>query len=244
MLERILCLIIGYAFGLIQSGFIAGKIHGIDIRQHGSGNSGATNTLRVLGVKSGLIVLLCDACKCVVAVIVTYYLFGIKQPELIILFKMYTAAGVILGHNFPVWLNFKGGKGIAATSGLIISFGPLWVLTNLLIFALAFLTTHFVSLGSLLIYGGFLIEVILCGQLGVFGKASAIGFFNTTSTVVVPQSVLCEIYFITLLLTIMAYVRHRKNIVRLLHHEESKVYLTKKIGNKHSEETKNQKPII
>ena len=234
MISRLLCVVIGYAFGLIQSGYVAGKIHGIDIREHGSGNSGATNTLRVLGTRAGLLVLLCDALKCIVAIVLTYFIFGKTNPELKLLFRLYTALGVILGHNFPFWLNFKGGKGIAATAGLIISFGPLWVVVNLLIFALAFLTTHFVSLGSLLIYGAFFVEIVLCGQLGVFNTAG----------VVIPQAVLIEMYAITLILTIMAYWRHRKNILRLLHHEESKVYLTKKIGNKHKEEIKDQKPII
>jgi len=234
MIERILCLVIGYCFGLIQCGYILGKLNGLDIRQHGSGNSGATNTLRVLGTKAGILVLLLDALKCILAVVLTYFIFATKQPELKLIFKFYTAFGVILGHNFPFWLNFKGGKGISATAGLIITMGPLWVVINLLVFALSFLTTHFVSLGSLMIYGAFLVEVIICGQCG---------WFNTAD-VIVPQAVLNEVYIVLLLMTIMAYWRHRKNIVRLIKHEESKVYLTKKVGDKHKEELENQNPIV
>lgn len=234
MLNRILCLIIGYALGLIQSGYLFGKAHGVDIRQHGSGNSGATNTLRVLGTGAGIAVLLLDALKCIVAIIITYFLFSRNNPEYYVIYKLYTAFGVILGHNFPFYLKFKGGKGISATAGLIITFGPLYLVGNLLLFAITFLSTHFVSLGSLVIYGAFLIENIVVGQMGGFNKAD----------VIIPQALLVEGYIVLAIMTALAYFQHRKNIVRLLNHEESKVYLSKKNQKKHAEETKNQKPII
>ena len=120
-MERILCLAIGYLFGLFQTAYIYGKMHGIDIRQHGSGNAGTTNTLRVLGTKAGLIVFAGDVLKCVLAVVVCSILFGKKYPEMVYLWKMYAAAGAILGHNFPFYLNFKGGKGIS--SGIFSSRG-------------------------------------------------------------------------------------------------------------------------
>ena len=105
-MERILCLAIGYLFGLFQTAYIYGKMHGIDIRQHGSGNAGTTNTLRVLGTKAGLIVFFFFLLKCVLAVVVCSILFGKKYPEMVYLWKMYAAAGAILGHNFPFYLNF------------------------------------------------------------------------------------------------------------------------------------------
>ncbi|MBD9156739.1 MAG: glycerol-3-phosphate acyltransferase, partial [Lachnospiraceae bacterium] len=91
---RLACVAIGYVFGLFQTGYIYGELKGTDIRQHGSGNAGATNALRTLGWKAGLITLLGDCFKCVFAV----------------LLGMYAALGVILGHNFPFYLKFKGGK--------------------------------------------------------------------------------------------------------------------------------------
>lgn len=213
---RIICLLIGYVFGLFQTGYIYGKSKGMDIREHGSGNSGATNTLRVLGTKAGLIVLLGDALKCIIATVLIHFIFGVKEPELDYLYRLYGAFGVILGHNFPFYLQFKGGKGIAATAGLILSFGPLYTVINLALFCLVFFTTHFVSVGSMLIYVGFLVETIILGQLGYLNHG------------IIPQNVLIEMYIIIFIMTVMAFVRHSKNINRLMHGEESKVYLTQK----------------
>lgn len=214
ILERIICLIIGYVFGLFQTAYFYGKAHGIDIRQHGSGNSGTTNALRVLGTKAGLIVFAGDCLKCILAVLLTRLLFGASHPEVIYLLALYTATGVILGHNFPFYMNFKGGKGIAATAGLVLAFHPYFIPMGVILFFGAFLTTHYVSLGSLLVYAGFMIEMVVCGQLGVFAGAT--------------QAQLIEMYIITAFLTVMAYWKHRANIVRLIKGEERKTYLFKK----------------
>jgi glycerol-3-phosphate acyltransferase PlsY len=214
MIERLICLVIGYVFGLFQTAFIYGKAHGIDIREYGSGNSGTTNALRVLGTKAGIIVLLGDCLKCILAVCLTRLIFGAAHPDIIYLLCLYAAAGAILGHNFPFYMNFKGGKGIAATAGLILSFHPYFVIMGVVVFFGIFFTTHYVSLGSLLVYVCFLIEMIVCGQMGVFTGMS--------------QTNLYELYILTLLLTIMAFWKHRENIKRLVHGEERKTYLTKK----------------
>ena len=100
-MERIICLAIGYLFGLFQTAYIYGRMHGIDIRQYGSGNAGTTNTLRVLGTKAGLIVFAGDVLKCIFAIVTCSLLFGKSHPDMVYLFKMYAAAGAILGHNFP-----------------------------------------------------------------------------------------------------------------------------------------------
>lgn len=213
-MERIICLAIGYLFGLFQTAYIYGKAHGIDIRQHGSGNAGTTNALRVLGTKAGLLVFAGDVLKCILAVVVCTLLFGKSHPDMIYLFKMYAAAGAILGHNFPFYLNFKGGKGIAATAGLILSFHPSFLPVGIIMFFGAFLTTHYVSLGSLLVYAGFMVQIVLSGQLGLFKGMS--------------QPHLIEMYIIAALLTCMAYYKHRENIKRLLKGEERKTYLFKK----------------
>lgn len=212
-MERIICLLIGYALGLFQTAYIYGKLHGIDIRNYGSGNAGTTNTLRVLGTKAGLIVLAGDILKCIFAVVLTGFFFGESHPDIIYLLKLYAAAGAILGHNFPFYLKFKGGKGIAATAGLILSFHPYFIPVGVILFFGAFCTTHYVSLGSLLVYAGFMIEIVVLGQMGIFGM---------------EQARLNELYIIAAFLTIMAYYKHRENIKRLLKGEERKTYLKKK----------------
>ena len=217
-MERVICLLIGYVFGLFQTAYFYGKAHGIDIRQHGSGNSGTTNALRVLGTKAGLIVLAGDCLKCMAAVWIARLTFGASHPDEIYLLCLYAGAGAILGHNYPFYMGFKGGKGIAATAGLILSFHPYFIVMGVILFFGAFFTTHYVSLGSLLVYAGFMIQMVVCGQLGVFGG--------------VTQAELYEMYVITFLLTVLAYWKHRQNIVRLLHGEERKTYLTKKNSDK------------
>lgn len=212
-MSRLVCLIIGYAFGLFQTAFFYGKAHGIDIREHGSGNSGTTNALRVLGKKAGLIVLLGDCLKCIFAVCVCRLIYGESHADMIYLLCIYTAAGAILGHNFPFYMGFKGGKGIAATAGLILSFHPSFIPVGVVLFFGAFFITHYVSLGSLLVYLGFVIQIIVSGQMGLFGM---------------EQGLLIEMYIIAFLLAVMAYWKHRENIVRLIHGEERKTYLTKK----------------
>ena len=95
-MERVICLAVGYVFGLFQSAYFYGKAHGIDIRQHGSGNAGTTNALRVLGTKAGLIVFAGDCLKCMAAVWITRLIFGGSHPDMIYLLCLYTGAGAIL----------------------------------------------------------------------------------------------------------------------------------------------------
>ena len=212
-MERIVCILIGYVFGLFQTSFFYGKMKGIDIREHGSGNAGTTNTIRVLGTKAGLLVLAGDILKCILAILRCGALFDASHPQEVYLLKLYAAAGAILGHNFPFYLHFKGGKGIAATAGLILAFHPYFIPVGVILFFGAFLTTHYVSLGSLLVYAGLMIQMVVCGQMGLFHA---------------PQAILNEMYILTALLTALAYYKHRENIVRLVKGQERKTYLTKK----------------
>ncbi len=144
-MERIICLAAGYLCGLFQTGYIYGKLHGIDIRSYGSGNSGSTNALRVMGKKAGLTVFVGDFLKTVIPCFITRLLFK-DQPELMYVYMLYTGLGVILGHNFPFYLGFKGGKGIAATAGIIFSID--WRLTVICLscFILLVAVTRYVSL--------------------------------------------------------------------------------------------------
>ncbi|MFR2719798.1 MAG: glycerol-3-phosphate acyltransferase, partial [Ruminococcus sp.] len=134
MWERLVCIAIGYVCGLFQTSYIYGKAHGIDIRDYGSGNAGTTNALRTLGRKAGAITFLGDCFKCVVAVLIVWLIFGKTQGENFKLLGLYAAAGTILGHNFPFYLKFRGGKGIAATAGLLFSFDWRLMLVALAVF--------------------------------------------------------------------------------------------------------------
>ncbi len=214
MVERIIALLIGYGFGLFQTAYFYGKAHGIDIRQYGSGNSGTTNALRVLGTKAGLIVFAGDCLKCIASVWIVRLAFGPSHGDIIYLLCLYTGAGAILGHNYPFYMGFKGGKGIAATAGMILSFHPYFIIMGVVLFFGTFLTTHLVSLGSLLVYAGFMVLMVICGQTGVFVGMSQVQLY--------------EMYALALFLAVMAYWKHRQNIVRLIHGNERKTYLFKK----------------
>ena len=214
MIERIICLIVGYVLGNFQTAYFYGKMKGIDIREHGSGNAGTTNTLRVLGTKAGAIVFIGDILKCAIAIWICKALFGANHADIIYILTLYAAVGTILGHNYPVLLGFKGGKGMACTAGLMIFYHPLMFAVGLVIFLGVFLTTHYVSLGSLLVYLGFVIAMAFLCFTG------AIGALTTVQ--------IAEIMIISLFLAVMAYVRHWTNIKRLLSGTESKTYLTKK----------------
>ena len=196
--ERIICLVIGYVFGLFQTAFFYGKAHGIDIREHGSGNSGTTNALRVLGTKAGLIVFAGDCLKCMAAIFLTKLLFGKSHPDFVYLFALYTGAGVILGHNYPFYMHFKGGKGIAATGGFMFALDVRIALIAAIVFAVVFFTTRYVSVGSLTITALFPILMLIFypGQWVVFG--------------------------LSLIFTALAWWRHRANIKRLMNGTENK----------------------
>lgn len=214
MTERLLCLLIGYVFGLFQTGYILGKFNHIDIRNQGSGNAGTTNALRVLGWKAGLITLLGDAFKCVFAVIAVRLIFGSVHPGMAPLYAMYAGIGAVLGHNYPFYMKFKGGKGIAATAGLVISTLPLpMVLVCLAAFLLIVGVTRYVSVGSLAVVTIYLIEIVVYGQRGGFG---------------VPEEALWEMYVIAAVLSVSAFFKHRANIRRLLSGTENKLSVGKK----------------
>ncbi len=210
---RLVCLLIGYLFGTIQTAVIYGKMKGVDIRKVGSGNAGTTNTLRVMGAKAGFTVLFGDMLKCILAVVLVTLLFKNSHPDMVYLLKIYAALGCVLGHDFPVMLKFKGGKGIAVTCGYIIALQPVMVPVYIVVFLIPFLITHFVSLGSLVLYTVFFIQIVICGQLGWFEMS---------------QAYLIEMYVITFLMTVLAFWQHRGNIKKLINGEERKTYIFKK----------------
>ena len=211
-MERIVCLIIGYCCGLFQTSYFYGRMRGVDIRKLGSGNAGTTNALRTLGRKAGIITLAGDCLKCMLAVLIVHLIYGKAHPDTIRLLGLYASAGTILGHNFPFYLNFKGGKGIAATAGMIITFDWRVTLIEIVVFFSTFFITHYASLGSLLVYVVFVILVIVMGHTGAL---------------MIPRPYIPETYVLVILLALLAFWQHRKNIVKLHNGTESKTYLKK-----------------
>ena len=212
-MERLICLGIGYVFGLFQTGYIYGRMHGMDIRKHGSGNAGSTNALRTMGVKAGAITLLGDCFKCVIAVLVVRGIFASRCPEILPLLSLYAGFGAVLGHNYLFYLGFKGGKGIAATAGMILATDLRMAAVCLVVFVVIVAVTRYVSLGSLVVTVLFLAGLVICGQMGEFGMA---------------QNYLFEMYGVGLLFTLSAFFQHRANIKRLREGTENKIGLKKK----------------
>ncbi|MTK08723.1 MAG: glycerol-3-phosphate 1-O-acyltransferase PlsY [Hungatella sp.] len=206
-MERMICLIAGYLCGLLQSGYFYGKTHKIDIRKYGSGNSGTTNALRVMGPKAGAVVFFGDFLKSLLPCLAVRLVFQ-NQPEMIYLLILYTGFGVILGHNYPFYLQFKGGKGIAATAGLIMAADLRMTLLCLTSFILIVLITRYVSLGSLVVATIFLIWMCVFGSIGAYG---------------IGQNLLPEFYIVAALISGQAFWRHRANIGRLIHGKENKI---------------------
>ncbi|MFC4768895.1 glycerol-3-phosphate 1-O-acyltransferase PlsY [Effusibacillus consociatus] len=185
--------IIGYLLGSISFSYLIGRYKaGIDIRQHGSGNAGATNTLRVLGKKAAAIVFLADALKGVAAVFTSYLLTGSDTGMAV------GGLAAIIGHNWPVFFNFRGGKGVATTIGVIVSVAFLPALFAGIVAIMLLLVTRIVSLASLV--------------------------FLTFLPVTVLLSDLPAVYFwMSIVMAILSYWRHRTNIVRLLQGKENQI---------------------
>lgn len=201
-----LTVIVSYLLGSIPSGFLAGKARGIDIRQEGSGNIGATNVFRILGRTAGICVLLADALKGLLAVMVVADLSALVfGPPTLPLENapsrqgLQLAAGVaaILGHNYTCWLRFKGGKGVATTAGVLIAWLPMPFLVVLVVWLVVFAASRYVSLASI----GAAVVLPLAAWL-LDGRVAMI--------------------VITALLSALAIYKHRANITRLLNGTENR----------------------
>ncbi|MBQ4283390.1 MAG: glycerol-3-phosphate 1-O-acyltransferase PlsY [Lachnospira sp.] len=221
-MERIICLVIGYLFGsILQTGYWYGKFNHIDIRQHGSGNAGTTNVMRTLGKKAGIITYLVDALKAIFAALIIHFIWGNSLDNEMLLF-LYSGLGIVLGHNFPFYLGFKGGKGIAATSGVVMSLmlfpTHCWILTlaGVSTFAVVTIVSKYVSLGSLIAISGFFIEFVIM---------SLIGWIPLEGTALI------EAYVLTFIIAALAFIRHAGNIQRLANGTERKIGQKKKTEN-------------
>ncbi len=217
-MERLICLAVGYVCGLLQTGYIVGELSHVDIRKQGSGNAGTTNALRVLGWKAGILTFAGDVLKCVIAFLIVFYLY--RGSDCRPLLTMYAGAGVTLGHNFPFYMHFKGGKGIAVMAGLVVvnSFWHLpWSLllipVTLACFLIPVAATRYISVGSLAAYTVFLAEMILIGQWGWFDM---------------DPGRCIELYIVLGLMTVLAWYRHKANLRRLADGTENKFGTKKK----------------
>ena len=204
---RILLLIIGYFIGNIETGYIFGKLNKMDIRNYGSGNAGATNTLRVLGPKAGLIVFLGDFCKSLIPCLVVRFIFR-DNVSLSYVYMLYIGLGVVLGHNFPFYLGFKGGKGVASTAGIIMALDIRIAVVCLIVFIITVAITRYVSLGSIFVM------IILIGMSHFFVKFSY-GFGEGASPM--------EFRLLTAAVGLLSIFMHRANIKRLLGGTENKI---------------------
>ena len=211
---RILCVVIGYVFGIFQTGYIYGRLNNVDIRDFGSGNAGTTNAMRVLGKKAGIITYIGDMLKALLAGLAIRGIFGLClgcTKEEVFLLVIYAGVGVILGHNYPFYMGFKGGKGIAASSGVVISlFDVRLILLGFSTFVVIALISKYVSLASICMMTGFFVEFVVFNQLGKLEPLSGSKFSY-------------EAYALVLFMTVLAIFKHRSNIGRLLNGTERKI---------------------
>ena len=206
---NILALVIAYLLGSVASAVWIGKIfYNMDVREFGSGNSGATNAFRVLGKKAGITVLLMDSAKGWLSVNIAYLLFSLQlynyipgSPHFV---DMQLALGVaaLIGHIFPVYVGFRGGKGIATLLGMILAIHPIAALASLCVFAITLLISRYVSLSSIIASFSFPLIIIL-----------------------VYQETIPSLVMFSLSIAILVLITHQKNIERMVRKEESRANL-------------------
>ena len=193
-----ICCVFSYLLGSVSISYLLGKaLADIDIREHGSGNAGTTNAVRVLGKKIGLLTFLFDFIKGLFPVIISTLLLDRSMAVLV-------GICAVLGHNFPVFLKFRGGKGVATSFGVLIAVDPLLALAAIFIFLVVVLLVKYVSLGSIL-------------------AASFTGLYCIFKYFFVKDIRYLFVLFMALLLMI----RHKSNIRRLIRGEENKISFKK-----------------
>jgi len=197
VLTLITVAMIGYLIGSFPAGYIAGRIAGIDIRKAGSGNIGATNVVRVLGKRFGYAVFVVDFIKGVVPVILSRLIAksGGSNENTIELAGMLSGICAVVGHSFPPWLKFRGGKGVATSIGVLFALMPLAAAIMCIVWIATFEITRYVSLASVIAAVSLPISVA-----GMF-------FLNRLKTPVLLYFSLC--------LAAVIVIRHRSNISRL-----------------------------
>ena len=200
-LQIVICIVLGYVVGSFSTGYIIGLMNHVDIREMGSGNAGTTNAFRTLGKKAGIITFIGDFLKALLVVLLVRWVIY-KDVDYVKLLELICGFGCVLGHNFPVWLKFHGGKGIAVTAGVFVAIDPLILPFGIPLFAILVLTTKYVSVGSLAV-------------LTLFPIWNAVRFSDLPYY---PW-----IIAVSCMYTAMAFFQHRQNIKRLLNGTENKI---------------------
>ena len=209
-ISTVLLLFLSYLIGSIPFSIIAGKLtKGIDIREYGSGNAGATNTFRVLGKKAGIPVLILDILKGLLAVYLTKLTPFDPIAEPFINLQLAFGIAAVLGHVFPIYVGFRGGKGVATILGFMIGVFPLASFLSILIFILCLIISRYVSLSSII--------SSLVFPVGVY-------FFSDN---LIPTQIIFSVF-----IPILLIATHQTNIERLLQGEENKINLFSKKRNK------------
>lgn len=197
----LLVVLISYLLGSIPFGYIAGRVAGVDVRQHGSGNIGATNVLRVLGKPWGFAVFFADACKGFLAVRLAFLMVA-ARPDLqpyADFYAILAAASCVTGHSFPVWLKFKGGKGVATSAGALFGVVPIAAISIFIVWLAVFFLTRYVSVASIL--AALTLPVVVAMLKGTHGSA---------------------VFYFSIAMTALVVWRHRSNISRLLNGTEQR----------------------
>jgi glycerol-3-phosphate acyltransferase PlsY len=195
---------------MILMGYLIGKSKHIDLTKVGSGNVGSTNTMRILGVPAGLITLLWDCTKCIFAVLFVWLTFH-RFFDDVHIFMVYAGLGTVLGHDFPCYMHFKGGKGVASTLGFIIALFPIGVPIPACVFIGIVAITRYVSLGSIIGVLSFAIEMIVFALCDVSYVTDR---FHGTELV--------EVVVICCFVSALSIALHHANIKRLLNGNENK----------------------
>jgi glycerol-3-phosphate acyltransferase PlsY len=222
----------GYLLGSMPFAWIIGKAHGVDIRTVGSKNVGATNLGRTLGKKFFWYAFLLDAAKGFAPVLLAALLlrtWADTGPSLPMWTPLLTAIACVLGHTFPVWLKFKGGKGVATSFGVVLGFWPIYTLAGItggLVFIAMLLAYRYISLASMTGVTAFALMVILLGTGQLDHASFHLGM---------PWPQLQPLVIVAWLFVALIVFRHRANISRLLKGTESKV------GHREIEKSKLQK---
>jgi glycerol-3-phosphate acyltransferase PlsY len=202
----------GFLLGSIPFGLLLGKLKGVDIREHGSGNIGATNVFRTLGKKSGILCLFLDFCKGFIPVMIADHL--VSAGTLGQSIEVGTALAAILGHNYSPWIGFKGGKGLATSAGALGALmPPIALVVVVLIFVIVTFTTKYVSVGSI-------VAAIALPILTLYGSYHHGKIADGTWNI--------PLFIFTLIAGILAVWKHRTNITRLRAGTENKIGQRKK----------------
>ncbi|QOR76246.1 MAG: glycerol-3-phosphate 1-O-acyltransferase PlsY [Thermoflavifilum sp.] len=208
-MSELFLIILAYLIGSISNAvWISRRFFHIDIREYGSGNAGATNTFRVLGPRAGTVVMILDMLKGVIAVELVHLIPYYNQPEhaaQMMNFQLALGLAAVMGHIFPIWADFRGGKGVATLFGMVLAIQPVVALCCVGVFVLVLFLTRYVSLSSILAAIAFPLLILFIFKSGAF------------------------VYrLFAIIIALLVIFTHQKNIQRLLHGRENRVSLFRK----------------